>query len=177
MDRVVCLAMFDWVRQLVYTLRLRFQSRARLEAENLVLRQQLNIAIRKLPNRLQLMISDRLMLMWLYRIFPSLLNAIRVVRPETIIRWHRNGFRAYWRWKSRPSAGRPTIDGELRDLIRQMSMANPLWGAPRTHGELLMLGIEIAQSKSQNTWCQGLADHRLRAGRPSSAITQPASFR
>ena len=86
------------------------------------------------------------MLVWLYRLFPSVLSAILVVRPETIVRWHRKGFRAYWRWKSRPGVGRPTIDGELRELIRQMSMANPLWGAPRIHGELLMLGIDIAQS-------------------------------
>ncbi len=79
-------------------------------------------------------------------VFPSILNAILVIRPETLIRWHRRGFRAYWRWKSRPRVGRPQLDGELRDLIRQMSMANPLWGAPRIHGELLMLGIEVAQS-------------------------------
>jgi hypothetical protein len=77
---------------------------------------------------------------------PSILSAIRIVRRETVIRWHRRGFRAYWRWKSRPGVGRPPIDGEIRDLIRQMSMANPLWGAPRIHGELLMLGIEVAQS-------------------------------
>jgi hypothetical protein len=83
--------MFEWLRQLGYALSLRFKSRARLEAENLVLRQQLNIAIRKLPKRLRLRNLDRLMLVWLYRLFPSVLSAIRVVRPEAIIRWHRNG--------------------------------------------------------------------------------------
>jgi hypothetical protein len=138
--------MLEWLRQLACALSLRFKSRARLEAENLLLRQQLNVLMRKLPKRLRLRNSDRLLLVWLYRIFPSTLNAIRIVRPETVIRWHRRGFRAYWRWKSRPGVGRPPIDGEIRDLIRQLSMVNPLWGAPRIHGELLMLGIEVARS-------------------------------
>ena len=138
--------MVEWLKQLAYALSLRFKSRARLEAENLVLRQQLNVLMRKLPKRLRLTNSDRLLLVWLYRLFPSILSAIRIVRPETVIRWHRRGFQAYWRWKSRPGVGRPPIDGEIRDLIRQMSMANPLWGAPRIHGELLMLGIDVAQS-------------------------------
>src|SRR5271155_2564312 len=138
--------MVEWLKQLAYALSLRLKSRARLEAENLVLRQQLNVLIRKLPRRLRLTNSDRLLLVWLYRLFPSILSVIRIVRPETVIRWHRRGFQAYWRWKSRPGVGRPPIDGKIRDLIRQMSMANPLWGSPRIHGELLMLGIEIAQS-------------------------------
>jgi transposase InsO family protein len=138
--------MFEWLKEVAYALSLRFKSRARLEAENLVLRQQVNILIRKLPKRLQLTNSDRLLLVWLYRLFPSILSAIRIVRPETVIRWHRRGFRAYWRWKSRPCVGRPPIDGDIRELIRQMSMANPLWGAPRIHGELHMLGIDVAQS-------------------------------
>jgi hypothetical protein len=80
------------------------------------------------------------------RCFPSIPNAIIVVKPETVIRWHRRGFRAYWRWKSRRSGGRPKIDREIRDLIRRMNKENPLWGAPRIHGELLMLGLEVAQS-------------------------------
>src|SRR5215469_10805979 len=138
--------MLEWLKQLAYALSLRFKSRARLEAENLVLRQQVNVLIRKLPKRLQLTNSDRLLLVWLYRLFPSILIAIRIVKPETVIRWHHRGFQAYWRWKSRPGAGRPPIHRKIRDLIRQMSMANPLWGAPRIHGELLMLGIEVAQS-------------------------------
>jgi transposase InsO family protein len=82
----------------------------------------------------------------MYRLFPSILNAITVIKPETVIRWHRRGFRAYWRWKSGQRGGRPRIDREIRDLIRRMSKENPLWGAPRTHGELLMLGIEVAES-------------------------------
>src|SRR6202040_1634700 len=83
---------------------------------------------------------------WLYRVYPSLLDAIIVVQPKTVLRWHRRGFRAYWRWKSRHVGGRPRIDCEIRALIRRMSRENPLWGAPRIHGELLMLGIEVAES-------------------------------
>jgi hypothetical protein len=86
------------------------------------------------------------MLVWLYQFFPSILNAIVIVKPETVIRWHRRGFRAYWRRKSRQRDGRPMIDGEIRDLIQRMSRDNPLWGAPRIHAELLMLGIEVAES-------------------------------
>src|SRR5207247_10078939 len=85
-------------------------------------------------------------LVQLYRWFPSVLNAITIVRPETLVRWHRGGFRRYWRWKSHSLGGRPQIDTDLRALIRRMSIDNPLWGAPRIHGELLMLGFEVAQS-------------------------------
>jgi transposase InsO family protein len=80
------------------------------------------------------------------RLWPSLLDAVQVVQPETVLRWHRAGFRAFWRWKSRKRAGRPKIDRGLRDLIRKMSRENPLWGTSRIHGELLMLGFEVAQS-------------------------------
>jgi Integrase core domain len=80
------------------------------------------------------------------RLCPRLLGTIQVVQPETVLRWHRAGFRAFWRWKSRARAGRPRIDRGLRDLIRRMSRENPLWGASRIHGELLMLGFGVAQS-------------------------------
>jgi hypothetical protein len=83
---------------------------------------------------------------WVYRNVPDALNAVSLVRPATVIRWHRQGFRAFWRWKSRLRGGRPRIPQELRDLVREMSRANPLWGAPRIHGELLKLGIEVSQS-------------------------------
>jgi hypothetical protein len=75
-----------------------------------------------------------------------MLDALRIIRPETLVRWHRAGFRRYWRWKSRSAGGRPPIDAELRALIRQMSVDNPLWSAPRIHGELLKLGFEVAKS-------------------------------
>jgi len=123
-----------------------FKSRRRLEAENLFLRHQLNIALRRAPPRLRLYGSDRALLVWMVRLWPSLLGLAKVVQPETILRWHRSGFKAFWHWKSRYRAGRPKVDRELRDLIRQMGRENPLWGAPRIHGELLMLGFEVAQS-------------------------------
>src|SRR5271157_4728528 len=123
-----------------------FRSRARLEAENLVLRQQIIVLRRTAPKRLRFSAFDRLMFVGLYRLFPDIRDALAVVRPETVIRWHRAGFRAYWRWKSRPHRGRPTVPLEIRQLIREMSLANPLWGAPRIHGELLKLGIAIGQT-------------------------------
>jgi hypothetical protein len=82
----------------------------------------------------------------LYRLYPSLLDAIIIVQPEAVLRWHRRDFHAYWRWKSRHVGDRPRIDSEMRALIRRMSCENSLWGAPRIHGELLMLGIEVAES-------------------------------
>jgi len=134
-----------FLAQLLFAIRFRFTRRARLEAENLLLRQQLVVLRRKSP-RVRLRNIDRLLLVWLYRLYPSLLDAIIIVQPETVIRWHRRGFRAYWHWKSRHVGGRPRIDCEIRALIRRMSRENPLWGAPRIHGELLMLGIEVAES-------------------------------
>jgi transposase InsO family protein len=123
-----------------------FKSRRRLEAENLWLRHQLNVALRRAPARRRLGGLDRALLAWMVRLWPDLLDTVQVVKPQTVLRWHRGGFRAFWRWKSRRRAGRPKIDRALRDLIRRMSRENPLWGASRIHGELLMLGFQVAQS-------------------------------
>jgi len=123
-----------------------FKSRTRLEAENLFLRHQLTIALRQAPPRLRLRVSDRALLIAMTRFWPSLLGMTRLVQPETILRWHRAGFKMFWFWKSRNRGGRPKIDRGLRDLIERMSKENPLWGASRIHGELLMLGFEVAQS-------------------------------
>jgi len=123
-----------------------FKSRSRLEAENLFLRHQLNIALRRAPLRVRVSGSDRTLIVLMTRIWPSLVGLAQVIQPETILRWHRIGFRVFWRWKSRSRAGRPKVDPELRNLIRRMSRENPLWGAPRVHGELLMLGFQVAQS-------------------------------
>ena len=136
----------------------RLRRRARLEAENVALRHQLNILRRSAPRRVHLTNMDRLQLIWLYWLCPSVLSAIGLVRPETIVRWHRQGFRAYWRWRSRRVPGRPKMEKGVRDLIRQISMANPLWGAPRIHGEILKLGIDVAQST--------VAKYMARRGRP-----------
>lgn len=124
-----------------------FKSRRRLEAENVLLRHQLSIALRRrAPPRLRLSGMDRAILAWMVRLWPDLIGTVQVVKPETILRWYRAGFRAFWRWKSRKRAGRPKIDHGLRDLVRRMSLENPLWGASRIHGELLMLGFKVAQS-------------------------------
>jgi len=138
--------MIEFLTKLLLVARSRLKSRASLEAENIVLRQQVIVLSRKFPSRVRLRNIDRVLFVWLYRFFPSVLNAITVVKPETVIRWHRRGLRAYWRWKSRRLGGHPRIDREIRDLIRRMSKENPLWNAPRIHGELLMLGIEVAES-------------------------------
>ncbi len=138
--------MIDFLSKLLLVVRSRLKSRARLEAEIVVLRQQVIVLSRKSRSRVWLRNIDRLILVSMYRLFPWILNAITVVKPETVIRWHRRGFRAFWRWKSRRRGGRARIDREIRDLIRRMSKQNPPWGAPRIHGELLMLRIEIAQS-------------------------------
>jgi len=123
-----------------------FKSKSRLEAENAALRHQLIVLRRKVPGRVRLTNNDRWFFIQLYRWFPSILQLVTVVQPETLVRWHRAGFRLYWRWKSGLRGGRPQIETDLRALIRQMSMENPLWGAPRIHGELLKLGYEVAQS-------------------------------
>ena len=123
-----------------------FKSKLRLEAENTVLRHQLIVLRRRLQGRVRLTNHDRWFFVQLYRWFPSTLQVLAIIRPETLVRWHRAGFRCYWRWKSHPLGGRPQIETKLRALIRRMSMENPLWGAPRIHGELLKLGFEVAQS-------------------------------
>src|SRR5262249_22996332 len=123
-----------------------FKPRRQLAVENLFLRHQLNIYLRRAPHRLRLRASDRAALVGMICLWPSLFGLSRVVQPDTILRWHRAGFRAYWRWKSRGRPGRPRVSRELRELIAQMSKENPLWGAPRIHGELLKLGLEIAES-------------------------------
>jgi transposase InsO family protein len=111
-----------------------------------MLRHQLAVVRRSAPNRPKSTAADRLFFVWMLRLFPTVCSALQIVQPETVLRWHRLGFRAYWRWKSRSMGDRPPIDAQLRQLLREMSLANPLWGAPRIHGELLKLGIELAQS-------------------------------
>src|SRR5260370_33279347 len=122
------------------------RARATLEAEIWVLRQQINVLRRAAPERQFFGIFDRLIFVSLYRLFPKACDALAIVKPDTIIPWHRAGFRAYWRWKSRRRGGRPNVPPDIRKLICEMSIANPLWGAPRIHGELLKLGIEIGQT-------------------------------
>ena len=138
--------MWDLCRLIWWAFVARFRSTGALEAENLVLRQQINVLRRTAPKRPRFSSIDRLIFVGLYRLFPNVRDALAILKPDTVIRWHRAGFRAYWRWKSGPRGGRPKVSPEMRGLIRDMSLANPLWGAPRIHGELLKLGIDIGQT-------------------------------
>jgi hypothetical protein len=153
--------LLTWLASLV-------KSRHRLEAEILVLRHQLNILHRRTPRRPWLSNADRLTFVWLYRPCPSVVDAVAIIRPETVIHWHRRGFRTFWHWKSRSRGGRPAIPKEIRDLIREMSRANWLWGAPRIHGELLKLGIEVAESTVAKYMVK-CPDDRVSVGRRSCA--------
>jgi hypothetical protein len=139
--------MIDFVRLILHALAAPFRRQAQLEAEITMLRHQLNVLRRQVSAKPRLTAADRLLFVWLFWLFPSLKSAITIVQPDTVLRWHRSGFRLYWRWKSRSRGGRPKVPIEVRSLIRRMSVENPLWGAPRIHGELLKLGIEVAQSR------------------------------
>jgi putative transposase len=123
----------------------RLRSRASLELELVALRHQVTVLRRQRPGRPWLFSTDRLLWVWLYRIWPQALNTIVLVKPATVVQWHRGGFRLHWRRRSH-RLGRPRKSDEIRDLIRKMSLANPLWGAPRMHGELLKLGIDVSQA-------------------------------
>jgi transposase InsO family protein len=119
-----------------------------LEAEIWTLRQQINVLRRAAPKKLSFSTIDRLIFVGLYRLFPRVCDALAIVKPDTIVRWHRADFRSYWRCKSRRLGGRPIVPLEIRRLVREMSIANPLWGALRIHGELLKLGIDIGQTSA-----------------------------
>src|SRR5262245_20824224 len=138
--------MWDLCRLMWWALLGLFRLRVALVAENLALRQQINVLRRTAPKRLRFGSIDRLIFVGLLRGLRAARAALAILQPDTGIRWHRAGFRAYWRWKSRARGGRPTVPREVRRLIRAMSLANPLWGAPRMHGELLKLGIEVGQT-------------------------------
>ena len=136
--------MLEHVRSIVAAIARRFRSRAVVELENLALRHQLHVLRRQRPGRPRLFTIDRLLWVWFYRLWPRCLDSMVLVKPATVVQWHRQGFRLFWRWRSRSE--RPSVICEVRDLIRHMNAANPLWGAPRIHGELLKLGIEIGQA-------------------------------
>ncbi|MHC4519483.1 MAG: integrase core domain-containing protein [Planctomycetota bacterium] len=122
------------------------RSRASLAAENLALRHQLGVLSRS-AKRPRLRARDRVLWVWLFRLWSGWRFSLIIVQPETVVRWHRQGFRLYWRWMSRPrNPGRPRVDAEIRELIRQMSQENPLWGSPRIRDELALLGINVSKS-------------------------------
>jgi transposase InsO family protein len=149
--------MGDLLKLIWYAVAGLFRSRAALQTEVLVLRHQLNVLRRKAPKRVAISNIDRLVFAGLYRLAPEVLDAVKILKPKTIIQWHRAGFRAWWRWKSRPRGGRPRTPDEIRQIIREMSVANPLWGAPRIHGKL---GIDVGQT--------AVAKYMARRRRPPS---------
>ena len=129
-----------------------FQSRTALQLENIALRHQLDVFQRNQRTPIKLSRLDRAFWVLFYRLWPSCLDSVVMVKPETVIRWHRKGFRLFWTWKSRlRGRGRPPVPAGIKNLIRRMSRENPLWGAPRVHGELLKLGIEISQAAVSKT--------------------------
>jgi putative transposase len=172
---------------LVSLLACRFRGRVSLELELIALRHQLTVLRRQRPGRPRLFRADRLLWVWLYRIWPQALHIMVLVKPTTVIQWHRKGFRLYWRWRSR-HLGRPRMSREIRDLIRQMSQANPLWGAPRIHGELLKLGIEVSQATvgrhipwrpkvPSPTWRSFLRNHMSNTVAVDMFVVATATFR
>ena len=130
---------------LLSTLLVSFRTRLVLQTEILALRHQINLLQRSSKKRISLRASDRILWVWLSQLWSDWRSALIIVKPETVIRWHRQGFRLYWRLKSR-HPGRPDAGREIRDLIRKMCVSNPTWGAPRIHGELLKLGIDVSQT-------------------------------
>ena len=172
------------------SLRSLFRSRAALQAEVFALRHQLLVLERQRAGKpARLRNSDRLLWAWLPRVWPEWRRSLVLVQPETVLRWHRRGFRLYWCWKSQPRRpGRPGISPEVRELILEMSRANPTWGAPRIHGELLKLGITIAQSTvskylprqrrpPSQGWRAFLRNHLREAVAVDFAVVQTLTFR
>jgi hypothetical protein len=145
---------------LLLTVRSCLRSRAALQLEVLALRHQLQVLNRSRPRRLRLVTADRWLWTWLSRSCTAWRTALVIVKPETVIAWHRLGFRLFWTWKSRRRIGRPAVAADIRALIRRMSETNPLWGAPRIHGELLKLGLDVSQAT--------VAKYMLRRTRPPS---------
>jgi putative transposase len=158
------------VVSLLLTIRVSLRKRAALQLEILALRHQLHVLNRSRRQRLQLTPADRMLWVWLSNVWNGWRAAVVIVKPETVLDWHRRGFRLFWTWKSRCRLGRPAVSPNVRLLIRTMAEANPLWGAPRIHGELLKLGIDVSQATvarymprhrrpPSQTWRTFLANH------------------
>lgn len=163
--------MFAIILSLFSSIRQGFRTRAALQADVIALRHQLLVLQRVNRDRkLRLGVADRLLWVWLSRLWSGWRSALVIVKAETVIAWHRRGFRLYWSWKSRHLQGRPSLSREVIDLICKMSLANPRWGAPRIHGELLNLGFELSEATvakylvrrrkpPSQTWRTFLANH------------------
>jgi hypothetical protein len=162
--------MFETIFSVFHSIRQGFRSRAALHAEILALRHQLLVLQRsRRSHKVQLGVADRIFWVWLSQLWNGWRSALAIVKPETVIAWHRRGFRLYWSWKSRHRQGRPSVSREVIDLIRKMSMANPRWGAPRIHGELLKLGFDLSEST--------VAKYMIRHRKPLCLAKMPLGFR
>ena len=149
-----------WVEMIVVALRALLGDRAELAAENLALRQQLSI-LEQRSKRPRLRNRDRVFWVWLSKLWPGWRSVLVIVEPQTVVRWHQQGFRLYWRWKSRRGKpGRPQVAAEIRELIRRMSRENPLWGTPRIQSELALLGHDMSRAT--------IDKYRVRHCRPPS---------
>ncbi len=182
--------MINGIRLLLLQFLCCLKSRADLQAENLMLRHQTGVLRRSSSKRVRTTRIDRLSFVWLYRLWPNSIGDVQIIHPKTLVRWHRQGFKAYWRWKSRSRVGRPKVSAELRALVLQISRQNPLWGAPRIHGELLKLGFNVSQATvsrylprrprdPDQRWRTFLRNHRLlrgldRLSRGSNRVVQIA---
>ena len=164
------------VASLLYSLRFLVRSRAALHLEIVALRHQLVVTCRSRRPRLRLTALDRVLWAWLAHRWRNWRSALHVVQPATVLAWHRRGFRLFWTWKSRHRTGRPAVSPDVRALIREMCTANPLWGAPRIHGELLKLALTASESTVANT-CDGIRVHRHRRGGRFSPIMRARSWR
>lgn len=164
------------------------KSRAELQAENLLLRHQIEILTRNASKRSKFEKTDRLILVWLSPLWPRCRGLVCVGNPKTLARWHREGFRRYWRWRSRRTVGRPRIPCEVRALVQQMSQQNPLWGAPRIHGDLQKLGFAVSQAtvsrylprrppNPDQTWRTFLRNHRDCTAAIDFLVVPTLSFR
>jgi putative transposase len=172
------------VLSLLHSLRLVFRSRASLHLEVIALRHQLAVLNRSRRRRIRLTLADRLLWAWLSQAWRGWRSAVHIVTPDTVLGWHRRGFRLFWTWKSRHRTGRPPASHEVRDLIRRLSTENPLWGAPRIHGELQKVGIAVSQSTvakymrrhprpPSQTWRTFLTNHASGLLLPSSHVRSP----
>jgi hypothetical protein len=151
-NRAMLAPMGDILKLIWWTVVGLFRLRDSLETKILTLRHQLNMLRRKSPKRLVFSDFDCLVFAGLYRIAPRIVNALVIIEPETVIPWHRAGFRLFWRSKSQSRGGRPKVAFEIRQLIRAMGLANPLWGAPRIHGEFSSSASMLVKPRSPNTW-------------------------
>ena len=180
-------AMTSVLLSLVQTVRDSLRARAALHIELLALRHQLRVQERSRRPRVRLTRLDRLLWVWLARTWTDWRSALVIVKPQTVIAWHRQGFRLFWTWKCRRRTGRRGVPADIRALIRTMSAANPLWGAPRIHGELLKLGIDVGQSSvakymvrrqpPSQTWKTFLANHLVQIQAADFFVVPSATYR